>query len=314
MEHWLKDLQEPTFTAENQALTLVTRWNLDHLPRENRSLAAISVADSGNLGVSFVMPVDDSTESSLSMVYANSDMPPRSFLSSFKTMYYSNPIFVKQGGKEYLGAYMSDESIHLWDTETDTSKIVFTIKSTKNKGMKNLFVINKDTVACGDMPTSSNGKYKVYILNTMGEQWNLTSTIYLKTGTNMALDMGYMKTLDGTSCLLLSCPDDKYVQAVEMVGGKTTWQTGPEQMGELCNPWSICSDKDHTVYVADYGQDKLHVLSTEDGSVLSSINLIESNIVTPFFIRVHDETVYIAHRNITDEDRYQVSKVNVQRL
>ena len=82
---------------------------------------------------------------------------------------------------------------------------------------------------------------------------------------------------------------------------------------ELCNPWNICFDKDHSVYVADYGQDKLHVLPIENGTLLSSINLPECGIMTPFFARVQLK-LYIAHRNIKDENIYQISEVNVQQL
>ena len=88
---------------------------------------------------SFAMPVHDSTESSQSMMYANSDMPPKSLLSSFKTMYYSNPIFVKQGGKEYLALPWSvcadrDHTVYVADYGQDKLHVFSSINRAIAKG------------------------------------------------------------------------------------------------------------------------------------------------------------------------------------
>ena len=103
--------------------------------------------------------------------------------------------------------------------------------------------------------------------------------------------MGYMcytKAVDGTPCLFLCIPLDPRIMSVEMIGGRTRWEVGKEQMGEKLRPLSICTDDKDTIYVADFSQRKIHLLSASDGSVIKwpyPGNLGVRNIFT---VRFHD--------------------------
>ena len=119
--------------------------------------------------------------------------------------------------------------------------------------------------------------------------------------------MCYIKTLDGTSCLILCCPYDECVQAVEMIGGQVRWQTGVEQMGAKCYPWSICTDGDNIVYVADPLQRKLHLLAIEDGAAIRCISLRQLGVEFPLYVRAHDGYIYIGHED-RNRKKLQISK------
>ena len=111
-------------------------------------------------------------------------------------------------------------------------------------------------------------------------------------------DVFYTTMRDGKACLLLCVPYDYRIMAIVMDGGKTRWEVGKKQMGEIFNPWSICTDgtKDnHTIYVADHDQNLIHLLSEEDGSAITSIDLHRHGILHPFTVRVHDEYLYVEH-------------------
>ena len=115
-----------------------------------------------------------------------------------------------------------------------------------------------------------------------------------------------MKTVDGTPCLLLSCPNDRNVQAVEIVGGRIRWKVGMQQMGEKCCPWSIYTDENNTVYVTDWDYQRIHILSGEDGSATRSINLYPYGVRDPHCVRIHDEHIYIGHMDESSK-KYQIS-------
>ena len=120
-------------------------------------------------------------------------------------------------------------------------------------------------------------------------------------------DMCHTKTVDGTACLLLCYPFDKCVQAVEVVSGRTRWKIGKQQMSVNCCPWSICKGKNKEVYVADWPMLNLHILSREDGSLISTINLKQYGVLNSSCVFVQDEHICLIH---TDEmgDKYQKSK------
>ena len=114
-----------------------------------------------------------------------------------------------------------------------------------------------------------------------------------------------MKTADGTPCLLLCSPDDRNVQAVEIVGGRIRWKVGEQQIGYL--PWSICIDENNTVYVADTYRCRIHILSGEDGSTIRSINLRPYDVWYPGCVRVYDQNIYIGYVD-NSRKKYQISK------
>ena len=105
--------------------------------------------------------------------------------------------------------------------------------------------------------------------------------------------------------MLLACPNDGNVQAVEIVGGRIRWKVGKQQIGEGFYPLSICTDENNTVYVADSAKCRVHILSGEDGSVIRSINLKPYGIY-PSCVRVYEEHIYIGHKY--ESNKYQIKK------
>ena len=112
--------------------------------------------------------------------------------------------------------------------------------------------------------------------------------------------------VEGTPCLLLCVPWAHHVMAVEMVGGKTRWEVGKEQMGEKFRPWSICTDENNTAYVADFGQDKIHLLSATDGTLIKLFDCRNYDIYNIFCVRFHDQHLYVEHK--IPNSHYVVSK------
>ena len=83
------------------------------------------------------------------------------------------------------------------------------------------------------------------------------------------------------------------------------WQVDTQQMGRSFVPFSICTDGS-TVFVANASQDVLHLLSVEDGSVLTSINLSPSGFHFPSCVRLRGDHLFVGHMN--KEGTYCVSK------
>ena len=125
-------------------------------------------------------------------------------------------------------------------------------------------------------------------------------------GRSTITDICYVKTADGTACLLLSYTYTCFVQLLEMIGGKVRWQIDKLQMAQFFRPWSICTDGS-TVFVANPGPDVLHLLSVEDGSVLTSISLRSFGIRLTSCVRVHGDHLYIGHMD-QKGNTYCVSK------
>ena len=198
-------------------------------------------------------------------------------------------------GKEYLAASCREDGcLYLWDIESKTCKIVFDSKLTKDqkdKGM-NIFTINDDTIGYGEASASPDGSRRIFTLKTDTEKITLSSTLRLFTPSTI-FDMCYTEVDGGTPCLLLCVLFS--VMAVEMVGGKTRWEVGKEQMGEKFKSYSICTDEDNTVYVTDFKQHKIHQLSAEDGSVIRSVDTRHYGIWNLIAVRFHDQHMYVEH-------------------
>ena len=119
-------------------------------------------------------------------------------------------------------------------------------------------------------------------------------------------DVCYVKTSDGTSCLLLSIPGNRNVQSVEIVGSKMHWLLDKQQIGGSFLPWSICTDGS-TVFVANLDPAVLlHLLSVEDGSVLTSISLRPFGFRILSCVRLQGEHLFLGHKN--EERAYCISK------
>ena len=290
---------------EEEALNLVKTWDLDHIPTRERIYLGnkFAVSESGAIAISSI------EKPSLSVIYPGTDDPPRPLSGDYS---YRCVEFVTISGVEYLAASCSnDSSLHLVDPETRSHNIVYQFRSDKKPVAMNLCVIDDSTVACATLDHSSDGVYNCHVLSVTPDKWLLSGTLKLRPNVEDVYDMSYMKTSDGSPCLLLCCPIDGLVQAVEVIGGRIRWRCGEQQLGEGARPWGVCADThDHVVYVTDRFQNKLHVLAGDDGAVIRSISLYQYGIVVPFSVRVHHENLYISHK----KKKYSFSKFIVGAL
>ena len=298
MGHWLSQQPDVSPGEHDQTLNPVAAWDLIHVNTiEGKAYAgnSFSISESAAIGIScFETP-------SLSVMYPDTDNAI--VILSDSKVYYS-ATFVKVLGKEYLVAScMDDGCLYLWDIESKTSKKVFDPKLPKDQNDKvmNIFTINDSTIGFGEACASPDGSRRVFILKMDTEE--ITSTLRLFTS-KIIFDMCYTEMEGGTPCLLLCMPESS-VMAVEIVRGKTRWEAGKQQMGEKFFPCSICTDEDNTVYVADYHQIKIHLLSADDGSVIRSIHTRHYGMWNVAAVRIRDQHLYVEHRS---RDRYVISK------
>ena len=283
------------------ALILKDTINVDHLtPKGFSIINNFLLSSSGAIGIVCLFG-----SPSLSVIYPGSSHPPQ-VLSNEGRLYWS-AVFMKNLGKECLAVTCrNNNTVHLWNLEDSTSSIVYKEMSDKGKNM-NLCVIDDRTVAYGEVIPSGDGCQKIYILMTNTQPWSLSSTLVVR-GIRSIQDMCYMKSADGTPCLLLACPNDGNVQAVEIVSGRIRWKVGGQQMGtQGCYSLSICTDENNTVYVADWVNNKIHILSGEDGSFIRSINLMPYDVWFPSCVRIHDQHIYMVHMEESRKN-HQISK------
>ena len=224
------------------------------------------------------------------MIYPDAERPPR-VLSKEKD--HGSLIWMKIDDKEFIASAWKDISIRLWDTEKGTSEVVYKMDDTE-KNHPSLCSIDDRTVACVGA-SSSDDNLNIHILNTNTKPWSLGSVLIVKR-VKVIIDMCHLVTDDDTQCLLLCCPYERRVQAVQLIGGRVRWQSGEQQMGEKSLPWSICTDQvNDIVYVADNHLDMIHLLSSEDGSVLTSVNLLGYAILSPSCVSFSDGDLFIGH-------------------
>ena len=245
-----------------------------------------SVSQSGAIGLACwkVKP-------SLSVLNSNTSEP--NVLSHEK--FYHSSVFVKMSGQEYLAATcLNTNTVELWDFETQTSSPVYTEQTDGMK--KNLCVIDDRTVACQD------GSSKIHIIKTDSGEWKLGSVVDIEKLMDFE-DMCFIKTSDGTSCLLVCCPG--LVMAIEIVGGHIKWSSGEDQMGEGVSPVSLCVIG-NTVCVADAQKHKIHVLSVEDGYHIQSISLNQYGIINPICVRSQDGSLFVEHL----DDKYEKHSIS----
>ena len=289
---------------QDQTLKLVTAWDLIHVNTIEKWVYfdnSFSISESEAIGISCI------EHPSLSVMYPNKDKAD--VILSYRTVYRSGT-FLKVSGKEYLAAVCRDDGcLYLWDIESKTLKKVFDPKLPKdqNDKDKNIFKINDNTTGYGEVYVSSDGSRRVFILKTdTAGEWILSSTLRLFIPDDI-FDMCYTEVDGGIPCLLLCVPFDHCIMAVEMVGGKTRWEAGKEQLGEKLKPCSICTDEDNIVYVTDFEQIKIHLLSAEDGSVIRSIDARNYEIWNPVAVRFHHQHLYVEHYSDVSY-KYVISK------
>ena len=293
VEYWLQQQQCQSVTnicgahaqKTGQSLSLVQTWECG--PADGHSLSN-KIAVGGNDAISIVSLHKSPP---LCVIYPNLN---KQEFGLTENKLYSSAVFIQKGNKQFLAAAcVGENSIHLWDVEHSTYRAVYFKRTFEPRSM-NIFVIDDNTVGYGEAKPTGNS-CKVFILNTDDEKWNLSNTLSFNTTFGYIRDMCYAKTPDGTPCILLCCPHDSCVQAVEMVGGRTRWQCDKQQMGQMFKPWSICPDEESAVFVVDVDRFQFHTLSSEDGSALLSVSLIQCGIMFPFCVRYDDGYVYVGY-------------------
>ena len=303
---WLTSKQHST--SDTRQLILVNRWDLEHLVSKPDSYISFAVGQSGWIGV--MCFENGLNQGKPSWMHPSKDKPSPDEPTSGQ--YSGCPVFVT-ADKEYMAIYDKHKIIHTWYLENNTQRVVFYFKSksaTPTKP-KNLCVIDDNTVALGDVYPATDGTTKVFMFETGVKKWTLRNILTLTTNVQAIPDMCFVKTLDGTPCLVLSCPLDGYLQAMELIGGRMKWQTGRQQKGLGFLPLSICAGRNNTLYVTDPDQCKLYLLSTDDGAVIDSVNLSQYDIVCPVSVRARGEHVHIAHRRAKEKNKWQISSFTI---
>ena len=211
---------------------------------------------------------------------------------------FRSAVFVNVSGRECVAASCrNDGSIHLLDTETLTSSIVYEDPQMIGKRM-NICKIDDTTVAYGDVEGSEKCLFRVYVLDINTKQWKVKNMLLLNTRAETIYDMCYLKTADGTACLVLSCPADDCIQAVEMVGGRARWKsTNNDESGKTFCPWTVCTDGHDTVYALDLSRNMLCVMAAEDGVAVCFISLQPFGVILPSCVRMLENHIYVSHRD-----------------
>ena len=303
MMEWLEQQPDPNAepeTGDTSTVSFQQTIKVNHIVksaghRSSSLYTGFAVSESsGSIGIASA-----DARPSLSVIYPDTDRPP---VVLSRDNRYISPFFVEISDQEYLAA-ASEDQIHIWNLKRNTSSVAYKFQES---GRWHLCVIDERTVACVAEQSSPGHHFsKIYILNTDTEKFNLNSTIRMSTDGTIT-DICYVKTADGTACLLLSYAYTCFVQLVEIIGGKVRWQVGIQQMGGSFHPWSICTDGS-TVFIVNALPAKLHLLSVEDGSVVMPISLLSFGHIYPGFASLQGENLYVGHM---DEKRetYCISK------
>lgn len=210
---------------------------------------------------------------------------------------YYSPVFVRNSkeNKEYVAAYcIGERSVHMWDVKSKKPKVAFRL----NVDKMNLCAVDQKNIVCGELsPTEET--HSMYKLGTNSEPWRLSSSMKIESR-SLISDMCYIR-VDSTPCVILCCPSDGSVQAVEMVGGRMRWMVRKEEMREDFNPLSVCADSARsTLYVTDPIQNVLHQIDAEAGVVVKSVNLLPFHgFHSPQCVRYQGQEIYIACVNST---------------
>ena len=298
---WLKR-QSELDTKDTSGLTLLDRMRISHIEQGGGTSSLhtkFAISESELIGIA-----SPQAKPTLSVMHPGTDEPP---LISPRQDGYTSALFITISDQEYLAAASVDQ-IHLWNLADNTSSVVYKFKEEKDW---HLCAIDERTVGCVAEQPALDGYSKIYALNTGAEKFNLSSALQVKAGRGIT-DIRFVKTTDGTPCVLLSFPWNFLVQLVEMVGGKVRWQVDKQQMGSSSGmrasfrPWSICTDGS-TVFVLTARPTKLHGLSLEDGLVVVSINLHPFGIIYPSCVRLRREHLYVGHMS-ENQDSFCVSK------
>ena len=317
--NWLREVDsgQGFSKAPESELTEQSEWNLVntvdtgffHPGPSRHSGLWFSVGESGSIGTSLFKTRPD--ESTISILYPSNPTNPVTLVSGSDRV-YTNSVFIKQSGREYLAVHcFTDASIHLWDTVNRTSRVVYREGLQRDKDML-LCPRDSETIVYGECK-SIDGICNVYLLNTSTEQWSLRTMFRLQIGLEFVTEMCYVSLADAIPCLVF-CSTRSLV-AVEMLDGKILWHLGGEQMGEGFIPVSVCTDTDNNVYVSDIGYHRVYMLSAEDGSVITTVlNVQQHGIFYPFCLQIYKGHLYVGHYGNPKSRKWVISKFAKNKL
>ena len=291
--HWLdsqvqphEGLDDDDNDCNDHDLKIVDTWNISEVDH-------FSVSKSGTLGVA-CFPY-------LRVILPGTTKVSQVLESNLEKSFFST--FVNIANKEHLAvAYSSN--IRLWDFKRDEIKNVYEHDTVEKNAFTKICVIDDRTVAFATLDYSQDISHRIYILNINATIWSLGSVLMVQ-GRSIIRDLCCIKALDGSPLLALCRPEDQLVQAVELVGGRTRWESGKELMGEKCLPYGVSVDKQNMVFVADSSQHKIHLLSADDGLIYMSINVRRYGINRPVNVRVLGQYIYVGH---WQKDTTQINK------
>ena len=308
VEGWLSQQEESDtigLGGKYKSLQFIKKYTLDHVRADDKIVNAtnsFAISESGAIGISCV------EGPSLSVMYIDTDRPPV-ILSNDMT--YRSTTFIKISRKEYLAAADDDDGcLYLWDIESRTSRKVFDPKLPIDKlAQMNICKIDKNTIGYGEVNASLDGSRRVFLLKMDTEELTLSATLKLFTPGDI-WNMCHTEMSAGTSCLLLCIPTARCILAVESEDGRTRWEVGKQQMGEEFEPRSICTDQNDCVYVADFGHDTIHLLSSSDGTVIKRFDVGSYyGIQNVFTVRFYDQYLFVEHKIHTQKvKKYAILK------
>ena len=291
------DLTTLIDTVDTSALKLKETTEVNHIVKfgEIYTLNVLSTFAVSKLSA-FIGIASKTAKHSLAVIYPGTDKPP---LILSEVDLHTSALFLTISGQDYLAAAARD-GIHLWNLANNTSSVVFQFKEQKDWL---LCAVDDRTVACVAQHSASDRLREIYILNTDSQKFGLNAKICVNIDGEIT-DLSYVKMTDGTPCLLLNTPW-KGLQCVEMIGGKVRWQVDRQKMGESFYPWSISTDN-NTVFIANVHPPAVHLLSVEDGSAMTSMNLPPYGFRFPSCVRLQGDHLYVGHVN--KEGTYCISK------
>ena len=121
VEEWLAKQQVASSPGSEQ-LNLVTRWKLDSLSELSgcNVLALIAIAESGTIAVTASSSGENSPDL---LLFLNPD--PDTIPITLSSNPIWNPLLLQLQGHEFVVAHVSDGNVHLWDTKSFISKIMW---------------------------------------------------------------------------------------------------------------------------------------------------------------------------------------------
>ncbi len=165
--------------------------------------------------------------------------------------------------------------------------------------------IDEDSVAFVS-DQQSVGEVEIHIIEVTPDKWFVTETLRPELGWEAVYDMHHATTKTNTSLLVLCSWKDESVAAVDLPDGKVLWIKKGVDYNMRLPASSVCVDELGKVYVACGRQQKVLILSVEDGSLLFQLS-IEPSIGYIACIRFQEDQLYLSHKDAKIPDKWAIS-------